>query len=586
MKPLALFRARSIAPIIIAPVIIALAIVATVVPAQVVTGIVTEVNGRTPVPGAIVSLVQGDNYRIAPALADESGHFTLQAPRPGAYRARADAVGFGTIQSEPVNIGVTDTARVMLALPVRSGALEAVRVIGETTCATDPAAGERTAAVWQEIRTALESSAAAERERRTPLALTVTDATLNTRLGVLTSSRVTVRSFSGGGFQTLSADDLASGGLVRALGDSVVYYAPDASVLTTDAFLSTHCFSVVERRRFLGSRELGLHFTPTKAQTVVEVEGTIWLDGRTAALKRIEIGYTNSPKDGGAVLGNAEVEFMRLPTGRWIVSKWWLRMPRVFNVDARRRGGAAGSAMLVGYRERRGEARVVTADELARTPEPAMLIGAVFDSTTGTRLAGAIARFATFNAQADEFGRFGFRVPNPAALPTPHHVSVWHPRLARLGLDSLQRDFDLQPGDTVRASFAIPSLATLRPSLCPKPADSTADEQHLPGTGIVIGRVLRADPAELAQVHATVEAMWWVDEKGQPQGVATKGRQSMHVQTGDGGRYAFCGLPLGVPITLKAQAAATMSDPVEVTLAEGWLGEEELTLLAAPSKTP
>lgn len=575
-------RVRFAFPCLCAVATAALACGTPVAGAQVVTGIVTEANGRTPVPGAIVSFVQDNRNRIAPALTDESGRFTLRAPEPGVYRVRADAVGFATMHTEPAALGTSDTLRVALALSPRSRALEAVRVTAETSCATDPA-GERTAAVWQEIRTALESSAAAERERRTPLALTVTDAILNTRMATVSSSRVTVRSFAGGGFQTASADELAKHGFVRIEGDSIKYFAPDASVLLAEAFLSTHCFSVTERQPLFAGRELGLRFTPVATQKVVEVEGTIWLDGRTAALKRIEVGYTNAPKDAGPVYGKAEIEYQRLPSGRWIVSRWWLRIPRLSATT--REGLASGNIYLTGYRERRGEARVLAAAEVARDPQPAVLIGLAFDSTTGAPMTNAIARFASFDARADENGLFGFQLQNPAAIPTPHRVRVWHPRLARLGLDTLRRDFELQPGDTVRAHFTVPSLATLRGQLCPRLADTTAAAPPLPGTGIVIGVVRRADTTASGALEARVEATWWVDEAGRPQPAPTRARHSVVVLTNDSGRYAFCGLPLGVPVTLRAQAAsALVSEPVDVTLADGWLGEEDLVL--PPARAP
>ena len=107
--------------------------------------------------------------------------------------------------------------------------------------------------------------------------------------------------------------------------DGSIYYAPDADVLLSDAFLDTHCMSLVE-----GEDEaeglVGLSFEPTQDRGVTDISGVLWLDPADAELQWLDYQYEfldvpNSERLGG------KIRFSGLPDGTWIVRQWYIRMP-------------------------------------------------------------------------------------------------------------------------------------------------------------------------------------------------------------------------------------------------------------------
>lgn len=110
--------------------LIALAIVCPclVAHAQGIAGQVRQPDGA-PVPFATLALLRADSTLAGGALADEQGRFSLQAPQPGSYRLRAQALGF-TPQSRPVQVGAADMAGLHFTLIPDSKQLAEVEVVG------------------------------------------------------------------------------------------------------------------------------------------------------------------------------------------------------------------------------------------------------------------------------------------------------------------------------------------------------------------------------------------------------------------------------------------------------------------------
>jgi hypothetical protein len=131
-------------------------------------------------------------------------------------------------------------------------------------------------------------------------------------------------------FQSVPADSLASAGYVARQRDgSTAYRAPDADLLVDDRFLSLYCLHLVE-----GSEDraewIGVGFKPARLRRgIVEVEGTLWLDRATNELRRVEYGYVGLDPAAGRTKPGGWVEYSRLSSGVWFVSRWEIRMPRV-----------------------------------------------------------------------------------------------------------------------------------------------------------------------------------------------------------------------------------------------------------------
>ena len=123
--------------------------------------------------------------------------------------------------------------------------------------------------------------------------------------------------------------------------DSSEYFAPDAEVFFSEAFLQHHCFKLQRDGDYEGM--VGLAFEPTRGRDVPDVKGTLWLDEESAELRRLELQYTDLRSHLRRRHARANVEFARLENGMWFVQSWLIRMP-IVRIDRPRIGGPKPAA--------------------------------------------------------------------------------------------------------------------------------------------------------------------------------------------------------------------------------------------------
>jgi hypothetical protein len=334
--------------------------------AQAVRGEVVDDGGR-PVAAAFVILQDAAGTSVARALSDSAGGFVLRAGGPGTYTLRAERIGYASAVSPPLRLEEGAVLPYRMAVAGKAVALEAIVVGGATTCAVRARDDAAAAALWEEARKALAVSAWTERAESLHVVATEFARTLDRRGRKVVSEES--RNYEGptlNPFVTLAPEELARAGYRRVEGDVAWYYAPDALVLLSDGFLDTHCFHT-ERGRGATRGLLGLAFEPVRGRRVTDVAGTLWIDPRTAELRHLEFRYRNLPREDDWRGVGGRVEFRRLPTGAWIIERWYLRMPEVGR-------SFAGRMVLRGYRDVGGEVRSVSrqrpAADSAAAPSP------------------------------------------------------------------------------------------------------------------------------------------------------------------------------------------------------------------------
>jgi hypothetical protein len=84
--------------------------------AQIISGVVQETESKTPLPGGHVILLDEDSTAVASFATDSVGAFSLTLPRAGAYRLRAELIGYRGATSPKLNIGARDTLQVEFSL--------------------------------------------------------------------------------------------------------------------------------------------------------------------------------------------------------------------------------------------------------------------------------------------------------------------------------------------------------------------------------------------------------------------------------------------------------------------------------------
>ncbi|HEX5872313.1 MAG TPA: carboxypeptidase-like regulatory domain-containing protein [Longimicrobium sp.] len=297
--------------------------------AQSVRGQVVEPGTGQPVTGAVVILLDASGNRVTATLTDAQGGFAMRGGGAGTYSLRAERVGYETVTSPAMSIVADEAPEQRLVMAPRQVVLEPLLVTGtQRECTIRPQA--EAAVVWEEVRKALDAASVADEARRHAFRkrLIRRDRTLYSRR-TYNQQEWTSREFSTEPFHATPVHRLAQYGyLERAAGDSLVFHAPDANTLLSDAFLDHHCFRLRERR---GS--VGLEFAPTADRRVADVRGILWMDARTGRLRKLEDTYVNLPWENPEDVLGGELGFEQLEDGAWIVRRWVVRMPRLRAAD-------------------------------------------------------------------------------------------------------------------------------------------------------------------------------------------------------------------------------------------------------------
>ncbi len=298
--------------------------------AQAVRGHLVEEGTETPIDGAFILLLDKNGREVARALSDERGHFSVQAPAPGLYTLRADRIGYQSTHSPLLELGPFATREYRLAAPVVAVQLAGLTVEAERRCLLRPEEGLETARVWEEARKALAAARWTDEQRLFSFRLHRYTRVLDPNTLVIQEERSDSTWRAGGApFVTPAVDDLVANGFVQRTPAGQAYYAPDAEVLLSDAFLDTHCFGLQSAERETGL--IGLTFKPVGGRDVTDVEGVLWLDEASAELRHVEYRYAglrlSRHMEAMQSRFGGRLEFERLPTGAWIIRRWWIRGP-------------------------------------------------------------------------------------------------------------------------------------------------------------------------------------------------------------------------------------------------------------------
>jgi carboxypeptidase family protein len=321
-----------------------------------VAGQVVDAVTAAPVGEGFVVLLDEQGREVARSLTAADGRFQLRAPRAGRYRLRSERIGYVAFVAPPFTLDDGQTLTHPLSVAALAVQLAAVEVTGRTTCRETPDRAEQTAAVWEEVRKALAGAVWTERQRtyryRT---VSFTRTWDGGRAQRLEEASDTMLGHAVAPFESVPAADLAGRGYIVPGADSISYYGPDAIVIQDSTFLATHCFGLT-RRAQRGMPQIGLSFRPEPRRRLPDVRGVLWLDEETAELRALEFSYTGVPEGVNDERIGGTVEFLRLPSGAWIVRRWELRMPRLAAQTISSGYGASQRRVTVqGFRDRGGE---------------------------------------------------------------------------------------------------------------------------------------------------------------------------------------------------------------------------------------
>lgn len=307
--------------------------------AQRVAGVVTGTATRHPQVGALIVLADVAEASSDTALTDERGRFVMEARSAGPHTITVRRVGQPDAEFGPVVLAAGWTKSVSLMVPEQPTVLTGVEVAAPASCRPHPNQGPLAAALWGEVQKAAVAVVLTREQRRAPLKVALFRRELDPRsLAVVREQRSLAVVAAVAPFNSAPADSLAAGGYVRHTGDSVVFFAPDASVLVSDSFVATHCLRLEPGDDTL----VGLAFEPGIGRTTPDIAGVLWVDRRNAELRYLEFRYTSAPFPVAATHAGGRVDFARLPNGDWVVQRWVLTTPEF---AARHRWSSVGEGI-------------------------------------------------------------------------------------------------------------------------------------------------------------------------------------------------------------------------------------------------
>jgi hypothetical protein len=295
--------------------------------AQTVRGTVLDSLTGAPIRDALVMLIGDGGAPLARALSLDGGTYAMAAPRPGRYSIRTKRIGYRAVESLPFVIAEGEVRLHDILAPTVRVELPRVTVHAERHCVVRPGDGVPAFQLWEEIRTALYQTSLAERGDLFQTTARRWSRELDTLARfVHRDSSWLLTGMAQGPFVAVPAEHLDRVGFIEQKSPNTwFFYAPDAEVLLSEVFLTGHCFRVVPGELGL----IGLGFEPAKKRKVADVEGVLWLDSATAALRHLEFRYTKLPRDVPTSRVGGRVEFEQLASGVWIVRRWYVRAPRM-----------------------------------------------------------------------------------------------------------------------------------------------------------------------------------------------------------------------------------------------------------------
>jgi hypothetical protein len=528
--------------------------------AQTVTGEVVSAENAMPVEGAIVVIEDAQGTVRAGTLSDERGRFTLNAPRPGDYRLRAERIGFGTAVSPLLRLAVGHRVDHRFELAPEAVALHGITVRTTRRCRARPDAAVETYRVWEAARKALMAVALTESLHEVRFRIRTFDREFDSTGRVLAEERSERRVVADYPFRSDPRAQWSERGFVQQVGGEWAFHAPDAHVLLSDEFLGAYCFSL--RRSADRPGMIGLAFQPMpQRRHTAGVTGALWLDEQSAELRQMEYRYTQLPQGSSTRLPHSpdpgsyggSMDFERLDSGAWIVRSWVVRVPHYY---AAARVGAAQTRL--GARETGGDVLEI------QQPQGALRFavvaggvrGLVLDADQRLPVEGAVVflsgtQYQATTGAAGEFDLAGV----PEGL---YQLTAYHPELEVEPALLPRQEVRVTASEQARVELLLPGLATVAAAHC---AAETG------GQGAVVAGMVRDRSTGVPLSSARVE-LRPADGRG----------AALHTVTAANGQYRFCAVPTAGGHGIRASFASHHSPTQELVVAEPQTARADLAI--------
>ncbi|HEY4304863.1 MAG TPA: carboxypeptidase regulatory-like domain-containing protein [Gemmatimonadaceae bacterium] len=291
--------------------------------AQQMRGVVHDSAAGAPLAGAVVTALDSAGRNGARTISGSDGRFAIIIG-PSTTRLRVLRIGYRPID---MVLRADRTTSIGIRMGHVPPILDVVRVSGSELC---PGSPERGAAfqIWEQARAGLLATIVG-REANPAMATTVkysTHLAPNSLLVREQTKTVLTGQTSRPFVASAKPSFFAALGYMLEDGGTRFYNAPDADVLIDESFAATHCF----RLRHADSAhpgQVGLAFSPVDGRdTLVDVDGVIWVDATTPQLRSLEFVYTSLEPAATDAKTGGFVNFRTMSNGVSFIDRWNLRL--------------------------------------------------------------------------------------------------------------------------------------------------------------------------------------------------------------------------------------------------------------------
>ena len=518
-------------------------------------------DGGRPMVGAVTSLMNPAGAMVTNTLTDERGRALFVNVPLGTYTVRAEMIGKATAETDAFEVVAGASIARDLMLESSAIILEGIEVAADAgRCQVRPGGeGLLVAGVWEEARKALSAASITDQVGAYRYELMSYDRQLDRQSGtILSEEQSRQEGYMSTPFESRPAEDLVENGFVQEDGRDFLYYAPDASVLLSDAFLDTHCFKLAESRSEEGL--VGLGFEPTgDSKSVPDIQGTMWLHPETAELQWLEYQYTFLDEEMTSEMVGGRVDFERMPNGTWIVPEWWIRMPIMENqtgFDRRVR------SYIAQYHQTGGlvlEVREAGGRSLGQRAETGGIEGVVRDSL-GIPKRGVRVGVVGSNQEVYSNAEGAFSITGLTA--GRYQVRFVDAQLEEMGYIPSPVERDVIRGEMAFLEFFTPSIRDVLFEAC-------EGEERARGSVLLAGSVV--DRRDRPVANAMVQIAWAgfaAAGGGNIERIRdiTESMDGFSTTSNSSGFFKFCGVPSGRRLILQASVDTDRSDEVEITV--------------------
>lgn len=477
-------------------------------------------------------------------------------------------IGYLPTAGPIVSVGPGETVPTRIVANRSAVTLAAMRVRERETCRVSSDTGLMVARVWEEARKAMLSSQLSADGAPLSAEWVEYDRALDPTGKLVRQQRVrSAKHLTQHAFKSVPADVLRDQGYVSQDSVGVNYYAPDAEVLLSEAFVSAHCFRLVESPT--NPDLVGVAFTPSgDRRDMREIEGTLWVDRPSSELRTVDFRYRNLPEPSSQAEPGGRVEFLRLAEGHWLVSRWHVRMPEVAKRDRVSQDGLRRTVMastllyLRAVRVSGGEVmRASRSDTVVyHTNGPTVAVQLTSRDTLMGRAGAVLTLEGTdYSAIADSLGRIRLS----PVLAGRYRANVRTPLMQTLGMPTVELEVDTHDDARVD-SLMLPPARDVLAHACPR--ESVANHE-----GMLNGRVRDEQAHTIADAVVTTS---WQAGFGAMAGRGVEYREKTLTSRTDAfGQWRACGVPTGVSLSVTV-ATKNAADVQKVQLDDPYANVE------------